>query len=99
MRIRDGKRNSDTVVAIGPDTQLYPHHIDSNQRYDFSQPVAEVVAHPKEPGRQGLKNLTAGKWVMTNREGVMKDVEPGRSVTIAPGTKINFGSLEGELYL
>jgi len=27
----------------------------------------------------------------------MRDVEPGRSVTLAVGTKINFGKVEGEI--
>jgi eukaryotic-like serine/threonine-protein kinase len=97
LKIRDGKRSSGAVVAISTDTKLYPHHIDGNQRYDFSRPVAEVAAHPRDPAILGLRNLTSGKWVMTNAEGVMKDVEPGRSVTIAPGVKVNFGGFEGEV--
>jgi eukaryotic-like serine/threonine-protein kinase len=97
IRLRDGKRNTDTVVAISTDTKLYRHHIDSNQRYEFSAPVAEVITHPRDPGKQGLKNLMFDKWVITNTDGELKDVEPGRSVTIAPGIKINFGGLEGEL--
>jgi serine/threonine protein kinase len=97
LRIRDGSRNAESLVVLTLQAKLYFHHVDSNRRYDFSAPVAEVVAHPRERGRQGLKNLSPAKWVMTNAEGVMKDVEPGRAVTLAAGTKISFGGLEGEL--
>lgn len=99
LRIRDSKRNADTVVAIGPDAKLYPHHVDVNERYDFSRAVAEVAAHPRDPARLGLRNLTSDKWVMTNPEGMLKDVEPGRSVTMAAGIKINFGGVEGDVCL
>ena len=81
---------------LNHDTKLYPHHLDRNRTYDFAQPVAEVVEHPTDATKKGLKNLSAGKWVMTNPTGEIKDVEPGRSMTITSGTKINFGNTEGE---
>lgn len=96
IEIHDGSRNTSAAVVLTSDTRLYPHHVDGNLRYDFSEPVAEVVSHPKDPRKRGLKNLTDRKWVMTNSQGVMKDVEPGRSVTIAAGNRVNFGGLEGE---
>ena len=97
LRIRDPSRNAASLVVLTPQAKLYFHHVDSNRRYDFSVPVAEVVAHPRDPGKQGLKNLSPSKWVVANTEGVMNDVEPGRTVTLAAGTRINFGGLEGEL--
>lgn len=92
-RLRVGKR----VIMLNYDTRLYPHHVDDQRLYDFTQPVAEVTRHPTNPNLWGLKNLSAEKWVITLPDGTFKDVEPGRSVSLAVGTKINFGQKEGEI--
>jgi len=90
-------RVGDAVVMLNYNTRLYPHHIDSDKAYDFSAPVAEVTRHPSKPNIWGLRNLTLEKWVITLDDGTIKDVEPGRSMTMAPGIKINFGKREGEI--
>jgi serine/threonine protein kinase len=92
-RIRIGK----SVVMLNHDTKLFPHHVDERRSYDFTQPAAEVMRHPANPSIWGLKNLSQDKWVATSAEGNVKDVEPGRSVTIAVGTRVNFGNAEGEI--
>jgi serine/threonine protein kinase len=92
-RIRIGKN----VIMLNYDTKLFPHHIDEQRLYDFSQPVAEVARHPTNQSIWGLKNLSQDKWVATSAEGKVKDVESGRSLTIAVGTTINFGKSEGEI--
>ena len=85
------------VVMLNYDTRLFPHHVDDQRSYDFTRPIAEVIRHPANPGIWGLKNLSQDKWVTTSPDGDVKDVEPGRSVTIAVGAKINFGKAEGEI--
>ena len=85
------------IVMLNHDTQLYPHHLDDQRMYDFSQPLAEVTQHPTRPDLWGLKNLTTEKWVITTDDGTVKDVEPGRNVPLAVGTRINFGKKEGEI--
>ncbi len=92
-RIRIGKN----VIMLNYDTKLFPHHIDEQRLYDFGQPVAEVVRHPTNPGIWGFKNLSQDKWVATSAEGKVNDIDPGRSLTIAVGTVINFGKAEGEI--
>jgi eukaryotic-like serine/threonine-protein kinase len=92
-RIRIGK----SVIMLNHDTKLFPHHIDEQRLYEFSKPVAEVVRHPSNPSIWGLKNLSQDKWVTTSAEGAVKDVEHGRSLTIAIGARINFGKAEGEI--
>ncbi|MEO6723664.1 MAG: serine/threonine protein kinase [Blastocatellia bacterium] len=94
-RIRIGK----SVVMLNYDTQLFPHHIDSGRLYDFSQPVATVTQHPTNKDVWGLKNLSGERWVSTTKDGRVADVEPGRSVTLGVGTKIQFGKTEGEIRL
>ncbi len=95
-RIRLGKS---TMVMFNHDTRLFPHHLNTQRMYDFSQALAEVTRHPSNPQLWGLKNLSAEKWVCTTSDGTVKDVPPGRSVTLALGTKINFGTIEGEIRL
>ncbi len=92
-------RIDDQIVMLNHNTKLYPHHVDVQKMYDFSQPVAEVTRHPKDPSIWGLKNLSGEKWVITSTDGSIKDVEPGRSVTLAVGIRINFGKIEGEIRL
>ncbi len=94
-RMRIGRH----VVMLNHDTRLFPHHVDARKLYDFSQSVAAVTQHPKDPRIWGLKNLSGEKWVITAADGTIKDVPPGRSLTLAAGTKINFGQAEGEIRL
>ncbi|MCL2925793.1 MAG: serine/threonine protein kinase [Trichodesmium sp. MAG_R04] len=90
-------RISSKIIMLNHDTKLFPHHVDEGKKYDFSAPVAQVVRNPKNPNLWGLKNLTTTKWVVTTANNNIKDVKPGRSVTLAVGTKINFGTELGEI--
>lgn len=92
-RIRIGNQ----IIMLNHDTRLFPHHVDDSKMYDFSQPVAEISQNPKDPSIWGLKNLSGEKWVITTVGGNVSDVEPGRSVRLAVGTRINFGKKEGEI--
>lgn len=85
------------VVMLNHDTQLFPHHLNPQRRYDFTQLQAAVQQHPQNPNVWGLKNCSATKWVITTADGAIRDVEPGRSATLAVGVKINFGAVEGEI--
>jgi DNA-binding helix-hairpin-helix protein with protein kinase domain len=91
-RIRVGR----SVVMLNHDGALYPHHLDEARRYDFSRPAAAVTRHPSDPQRWGLKNLSDEKWVVIGT-GSIAEVPPGRSLTLATGTRIHFGRAEGEI--
>ena len=93
-RIRIGRRH---VVMLNQDSQLFPHHVDDERAYDFTRPVATVTRHPTDPNVWGLKNLTGENWAATNAEGAIRDVAPGRSLTLNIGTRIHFGRAEGEI--
>ena len=58
-----------------------------------------IAFHPTNPNVWGLKNLANDKWVATTAGGEVRDVPPGRTVTIATGTRIQFGYSEGILRL
>lgn len=92
-RIRIGK----SVVMLNYNTELFPHHIDDGKMFDFSAPVAAVAQHPANPNLWGLKNTSQNKWVITSADGAVKDVEPGKSVSLTVGTKIQFGKIVGEI--
>ena len=92
-RIRIGKN----VVMLNHDTEIFPHHVDDGKMYDFSKPVATMTQHPTNPNIWGLKNVSGERWVSTTADGISKDVEPGRSVSLGVGTKIHFGKAEGEI--
>ena len=87
------------VIVLRHDSKLFPHHVDRNRHYDFSHPIAEIAFHPTNPNVWGLKNLADDKWVATTASGDVRDVPPGRTVTIATGTRIQFGYSEGILRL
>ena len=93
-RVRIGKN----FVMLNHDTFLFAHHVDEEKKYDFTKPVAAVTKHPIDPEIWGLKNLSLQTWSTTNNKGEVKDVSPGRSVTLAVGTRINFGHAEGEIW-
>ena len=83
------------IVSLTGDTRLHPHHVGS--LYDFSQPVAEVTRHPTDHTIWGLKNMSSRSWSVSRPGGGRWDVEPGRSVTIAPDTKIDFGPITARI--
>lgn len=92
-RMRIGKQ----IVMLNHDTRLFINHIDPNKPDDFSEVAAEVNRHPNDPNIWGLKNLTPEKWVVTYANGDVKDVAPGRSLTISEGAAVNFGPTQGEI--
>jgi hypothetical protein len=59
--------------------------------------VAQVSAHPNDPQILGLQNLATRAWFATLPDGQETQIEPGRNVRLASGTKINFGVLKGEI--
>jgi eukaryotic-like serine/threonine-protein kinase len=97
LRLPPRIRINREAVMLNHDTELFPHHVDGARLYDFSQPVAAVTQHPADKNVWGLKNLSGEKWVGVTADGKVKDVEPGRSLLLSPGTKIQFGKTEGEI--
>ncbi len=86
-----------SIVVLNDSTSLYPHHVDPQRDFDFSAPVATVARHPTNPQLWGLKNTSAAPWSITMADGTARTVEPGRSVSLALGTRIQFGNAEGEI--
>lgn len=87
----------ENITMLNYDTKLFPHHIDPQKKFDFSMPSAQVVPHPADPRIWGLKNLSSEKWVISSVDGINRDVEPAKSVTLSAGLKIYFGKVEGQI--
>jgi len=81
------------TVTCRADRKLYRHHLDGS--YDFSMPIAEVTPNPKDPNVKGLKNLSTAKWVVTLKDGRLRDIEPGRTISLEHARSISFGAAEG----
>jgi hypothetical protein len=65
-------------MVLDPNTRLYAHHINSSADHDFTQLVAEMVAHPTKPGRYGLRNMSSHVWTSTGKDGTVSEVHPGK---------------------
>jgi DNA-binding helix-hairpin-helix protein with protein kinase domain len=91
-RIRIGK----TVVMLNHDSKLYAHHLDDAKAIQFDTPVGEVTRHPTDATRWGLKNLGDESWSATLSDGTVRQIDPAKNLTIAPGTRIHFGAAEGD---
>lgn len=91
--ILEGKR----VVVLNTDTHLYQHHL-SKFSGDPGNRGAAVAAMSKHPQQDvwGLKNLCSTQWYATLPDGTAQIVEPGRSLTARPRTKVNFGEVSAE---
>ena len=59
--------------------------------------VAEVNSNPENPRVLGLKNLSRQSWSATTAAGDNRVIDPGRSLKIAIGTRIDFGEVSGEI--
>jgi DNA-binding helix-hairpin-helix protein with protein kinase domain len=87
-RLRFGQH----VVVLANHSRLFCHHLSRSRGYDFDNPLGEMVDAPV-----GLKNLSNEKWVRKDPAGSFMDVPPGYVAPLSNGTKLFFGSVEGEV--
>jgi eukaryotic-like serine/threonine-protein kinase len=95
-RLRTRPRSgASRLVMLPVGKQVYGYHVENTA--DRRAPVGVVVAHPADPSRLGLKNLTQSVWNLTRPDGAIHDVAPGQSVPLVSGNKINFGAVNAEI--
>jgi len=82
-------------VVLAPSRVLYSHHLNASHGYQFDKAVAIVQPHPNDPSIFGLCNLTGNAWAVSFPDGRTTTIVPGKSVRIAPGLSIDFGSRRG----
>jgi serine/threonine protein kinase len=86
--------NGKQVVALNHDTKLTSRQTTGD---DQELVTAEVTRHPQDPTIWGLKNRSSAKWVATNPQGELSDVQPDKSIRLVAGTKLNFGQVTAEI--
>jgi eukaryotic-like serine/threonine-protein kinase len=97
VRIPPRIRIGQNIVMLNRDSKLYAHHVDYACMFDFSQSIAVLAQNPQNPSIWGLTNLSESPWVATFPDASVRHIEPGRSIALARGLKINFGRVEGEI--
>jgi DNA-binding helix-hairpin-helix protein with protein kinase domain len=82
-------------IVLDDGAVLYPHHL-AGRRFDYSAVLASTARHPTYDV-SGITNLGDHPWVATTASGATCDVPPAQTVRIAPGTRIDFGTVEGTI--
>src|SRR5262249_27237294 len=59
--------------------------------------LAEVNINPNDPTMLGLKNVSSTNWTATTPDGMLREVEVGRSIRLISGTLFRFGNATGEI--
>lgn len=82
-------------LALG--TQVLARDIPALKPAPRSRSLATVTSHPQDPGRLGLLNQSTGTWSARLPSGESRTVEPGKSLRLVSGTRIDFGSVQAEV--
>ena len=86
------------AVVLNVGRRLFGHHL--RRRYDYREVFAEVTRHPAIPDVLGIRNLSSDTWTASlvgaaHSSSSCVVVPPGRNVTVANGTTIEFGTVRG----
>lgn len=85
----------DDTIVLNDDTRLQPHHLRASRRYEIEAALAAVSVHPSHPTVRGLRNLSNTTWMAYPEGGSAERVDPGRSIAIQIGCRIDFGNRTG----
>jgi DNA-binding helix-hairpin-helix protein with protein kinase domain len=76
-------------LVLNSGTTVYGHHV--RRDYDFATVVARIIVHPERPNRWGLRNESLESWEVVLPSGERIVAEPGRTVGLLPGTRVQIG--------
>ena len=93
LSLRLGSR----IIPLNAETQLSTSEIPSLKSAASNGVVASVNSHAEDELLLGMKNLSDRAWWATDSQGDMKMIEPENTLTLALGTKIEFGEIDGEI--
>ncbi|MEG4808274.1 hypothetical protein QUA82_13445 [Microcoleus sp. F8-D3] len=85
------------VIPLSAGTQLFTSDIPSLTAAASNGLVAIVTSRSRNELSLGLTNLCDRAWWATDIQGDIKMVEPESTLTLALGTTIEFGELDGEI--
>lgn len=92
-RLRVGTK----YLIIAPGLRLLEHQVPGLVAETRGGPVAEVTRNPANPTVLGLTNLSTTSWETMTGSGARREIAPGQTIKLAPGTRIDFGSTDGEV--
>jgi len=92
-RLRVGSRYLVIVAGL----RLLEHQVPGLVAQTRGGPVAEVTRNPNDPSVLGLTNLSNSPWETVTASGTRRQIAAGQTIKLAPGTKIDFGSTDGEV--
>ncbi len=84
-------------LVIVPGLRLLEHQVPGLRAQTANGPVAEVTHNPNDPSVLGLTNLSYSVWQVTTANNTLREIQPGQTIKLAPGTRINFGATDGEV--
>ena len=85
------------VIPLTAGTQLFTSDIPSLKATASNGVVATVNSRSSDEFSLELTNLCDRAWWATDIQGDLKMVEPETTLTLAVGTKIEFGEIDGEI--
>jgi len=85
------------VIPLTAGTQLFTSDIPSLKTTASNGVVATVNSRSSDEFSLELTNLCDRAWWATDIQGDLKMVEPETTLTLAVGTKIEFGEIDGEI--
>jgi RsiW-degrading membrane proteinase PrsW (M82 family) len=85
------------MLIIVPGLKILEHQAPGLQPQSPGGPIAEVTCNPQHPSILGLTNLSSSPWKVVTGSGNQRQVQTGQTVKLSPGTKIDFGVLDGEV--
>ncbi len=91
------KLGSSRVIPLSAGTQLFTSDIPSLTAAASNGLVAIVTSRSRNELSLGLTNLSDRAWWATDIQGDIKMVEPESTLTLALGTQIEFGEIDGEI--
>lgn len=84
-------------IPLGDSATLRSAEIPGLESRSADGKVAEVTRHPQDNYTIGLKNLSTKPWKATLPDSGHRTVDVGQSIKLVVGTRIKFGSVEGEV--
>lgn len=84
-------------IPLGDGTILRSAEVPGLESRNSDGKIAEVTRHPQDLHMIGLKNLSTKPWKATLPDGGQRAIDLGQSLKLVVGTRINFGSVEGEI--
>ena len=85
-------------LVVVPGLRLLPHQVAGLKPQSIeAEAVAEVTRSPQDPSVLGLRNLSSSTWEIVNAQGNRREIQPGQTMRLSVGTKIDFGKVDGEV--